>query len=170
MCALGAISISCVTQATDEELSEMCDNLVNLRGEVPNPSVETITSNISVKFDEETKRLAASRSAEEESLKEEMETRLEAAKTDAEKSEIREEYKARLEEVTTAHAPKMAAIRAQKSEVIQNAKNRAEENEALWTEAVNDCISKSKKEGVPQRVARCRIQAQTTDKYWNGCR
>ena len=171
VCAmLGVSALACVTQATDDELNEMCDNLVDLRGEIPNPSVETITGDISMKFDKQTKQLEASRTQEQNMLNKEMQEKLEAAKTDDEKDEIRKEYKERIEEVSSQHAPRMAAINAEKSEALEGAKKTAAENRSLWTEAVGQCVADAKKEGVSQKIARCRIQAKTTDKYWNGCR
>ncbi len=167
---LGIFAVSCVTQATDEEISSMCDNLVQLRGEVSNPSAETVISDIEVRFDKQTKQLEENRMREQKALNDELKAKLDAAEDDAEKEKLKAEYDTKLKEMSAKHEPAIAAMAAQKQDAVNAAKQQAEENRAVWNEAVNQCVTQAKKEGVSQKVARCRIHADTTDKYWNACR
>ena len=171
VCAsLGVLLVSCVTPATDDEIESMCNNLVQLRGEIPNPNLETIVSNITVRFDQEKKRLEESNKRRQEALKAEIRDKLNAAKKEKEKTEIKREYEAKLHEMASKHQPKVAAMNDRKSGAVAGAKKKAEVARSEWDYAVNECVAQAKKEGVGQEVARCRIQAKTTDKYWNGCR
>lgn len=167
---MGVLMVSCVTKATDDEISTMCDNLVQLRGEISNPSAETLISDIEVRFDKETKALEERRMQEQAALNEELQAKLEAAESEEEKTQIKEEYAAKLQAVSAKHEPGIAAMNAKKKEAVAEAKQQAEENKAAWNEAVEECTSQAKQEAVSQKVARCRAQAETTDKYWNGCR
>ena len=54
--------------------------------------------------------------------------------------------------------------------MIAEAKKEADDSRQAWTLAVDECVTKARKEGVSQELAKCRIVAQTADKYWNGCR
>ena len=171
MCGwIGMLVSACVTKATEDELEIMCDNLVKLRGEISKPSSATIESDISVKFTEETKKLQESQMSAENSLNDEMQTKLEAAQNDEEKVEIQKEYAAKMEALKAKLKPELEAMNTQKQAAIEEAKEEAEANEAAWRTAVDECLTDAKKESVSQEVARCRIQATTTDKYWNGCR
>jgi hypothetical protein len=167
---IGAMASSCVTPATEDELTSMCDNLVQLRGEISNPSVETIVSDVAVRFDAETKKLEESRMREQKVLNDELQAKLDAAENEEEKTKLREEYSALLKDVAAKHEPGITAMNAKKKEAVADAKRQAQENQAAWNEAVNECVAQAQKEGVGQKVARCRMQAENTDKYWNGCR
>ena len=162
--------MSCTTSATDEEIAAMCDNLVQLRGEVSNPSVETLISDIEVRFDKQQKQLEESRMREQRVLNEELQTKLEAAGKDEDKEALKAEYAVKIKEISANHAPGIAAMDAQKKEAVTSAKEQAQENKAAWDEAVNQCVTQARSEGVSQKVARCRINADSTDKYWNICR
>jgi len=171
MCVgLGWLTVSCVTKATDDEIETMCDNLVHLRGDVSRPSTEKIVSDIAMKFDEAAKQLKDDQLKAEEALEEEMQAELSEAKNDAEKTEIHKSYAAKLKKIEADQGPELAAVDTKKKEAVEAAKKKAEENRAAWESAVEACVTEAKKESVSQKVARCRIDAKTADKYWNGCR
>ena len=160
----------CVTKATDEELENMCDNLVKLRGEIPKPSSARIESDITMQFKEKAKELTQSQENRISSLTEEMNQKIEVAATDQEKATIQGEYGEKIEAVKAEIKPELEAMNAKKSEAIESAKSKVKESEAKWRTAVETCVADAKKESVSQKVARCRIDADSTDKYWNVCR
>jgi len=61
-------------------------------------------------------------------------------------------------------------VTTEKKDAVASAQKKAEENRTAWDEAVDQCVTQAKSEGVSQKVARCRIGADSTDKYWNICR
>jgi hypothetical protein len=167
---MGIWVMSCVTPATDEEIESMCNNLVELRGEISNPAVETMVSDIQVRFDKETSQLEANRTREQKMLNEDLQAKLDATDNEEEKAKLKEEYASKIQEVASKHEPGIAAMTAKKQEAVEEAKKQADQNRAAWNEAVTQCTTQAKNEGVSQEVARCRIQADSTDKYWNACR
>ena len=56
------------------------------------------------------------------------------------------------------------------NKAIDEAKKKAADNKVAFKAAVDECVAKSKQEGVSQKIAQCRITATSSDKYWNGCR
>jgi hypothetical protein len=167
---LGGLVTACVTPATEDEIQTMCDNLVQLRGEIENPSVETIVSHITVRLNEHRTQIQDTKTREKRMLDEEMQASLDEAEKDEDKEKIRKEFKAKIQALEAKYKPELEAIDAKKKEANAAAKKKAEENRAVWDEAVNECVTRAKKEGVSQQIANCRIQADSTDKYWNGCR
>lgn len=171
MCAiLGVWTMSCMTPASEDEVTSMCTNLVKLRGQVAEPNAETIVSDISMKYEQEAKSLNEDLARARRVLEDEMQTKLEEAKKDPGKEKIKAAYAAKLEALQTDHKPELAKVDAMKKEAIANAKKAAESNRAEWDNAVNECVEQARKEGVSQEIAQCRIKASSTDKYWNGCR
>ncbi len=167
---VSALVSACVTKATDDELQDMCDNLVKLRGEIKKPSSATFESDISMKFEKKTQMLKASQESEQRRLNDEMKKKLEAVTDEAEKANIMAEYEEKIAAVKADLAPEIASLNAKKSEEIESEKRKAEEGEAAWRLAVEACLNDAKRDAVSQKVAQCRIQADSTDKYWNICR
>lgn len=160
----------CITKATDEELESMCDNLVRLRGEIPKPSSAKIESDISMRFQEKAKTIEQNNQSEIQFLTEEMNEKIEAAATDKDKAAIQDEYEKQMNAVKARIKPELEAMTAKKSRALEEAKVKVKESEEEWHAAVETCIADAKKESVSQKLARCRIQANSTDKYWNVCR
>ncbi len=163
-------AMGCIPNATDAELTQMCENLINLRGEIDQTSEKELIANVEKRFTEEAVRLKDWKIKDLRGWDEELEARLSETNDNAEKAKLRAEYNQKKEVTASKHDPGIAALEGKKKEAIEAAKKQALENQAAFESAVAECAAQSKKEGVTQSVAQCRINAETTDKYWNGCR
>lgn len=166
----GAFTTGCVTKATDQEIQSMCENLVKLRGEVSTEPVEKLIAEVKESFLREEKRLQDWKARDLKGWDDELAAKLVEAADDAAKSALQAEY-AKKKEVTAAkHDPDIQELPEKMNAAVKEAEKKAEDNKAAFKAAVDECIGSSKKEGVSQKAAQCRINAQTTDKYWNSCR
>jgi len=167
---VGSIVVSCLPKASEEECRQMCENLVNLRGE---NNLVTVSDAISV--------VEKDYVMKEQSLKERMEQEITAwdnemndkitgVEKETDKAEIKKEYKKKKAEVKKRYKPQIEKLGPSKKEAINEAKEKAAASENEVKIAVDQCAEKAVKEGTTQKVAQCRINATTSDKYWNGCR
>lgn len=163
-------TMGCIPNATDAELTQMCENLTNLRGEIDQSSEKELIANVEKRFEEEAVRLKDWKIRDLRGWDEELEARLSETDDKDEKARLKAEYEKKKEVTASKHDPGIAALEGKKQEAVEAAKQKALDNQAAFETAVADCVEKSRQEGVTQPVAQCRISAQTTDKYWNGCR
>jgi colicin import membrane protein len=156
--------------ATDDEITKMCDSLVRLRGEVDGSSAEELAKTTKERIDREEKRLKDWKARDMKGWDDELAAKLAATEDEEEKKKIQEEYTKKKEVSASKHDPGIAAIAEKRKTAMEEAKKKAAENKAAWDAAVSECVAQAKKEGVSQKVAQCRITAQSTDEYWNKCR
>ena len=60
-------------------------------------------------------------------------------------------------------------LKTDKKTDIEEAKGKAAESADEVRTVVDECVSKSRADGMSQKMALCRGNAQTIDTYWNGC-
>ncbi|MCP4606160.1 MAG: hypothetical protein GY847_37545 [Proteobacteria bacterium] len=167
---IGICTTSCLPDATDEEIKQMCGKLVELRGEV---DVVTVTDAVTVVKKEYTQKQQELEKKQAEALKyweQENEETLSKASTDAEKKKIEEEIAKGKEEIITKYKVKLENLNPLQNTEIKKVTVSAQRSQADWEEAVGKCVTSSKAEGVKQSIAQCRIAAMSVDKYWNACR
>lgn len=167
---VGALSASCISKATEDEVKQMCENLVRLRGEV---ELVTVSDAITVVEEDYKRRRQQLDTMKEQDIKDwddELSAKLADAENEDEKAKLRKEYAERQKEVIARYEPQIVELEPSKKEAMERAKQRAKDSEMAWVSEVDRCVSSALEEGVNQTVAQCRITAESTDKYWNGCR
>jgi hypothetical protein len=163
----------CVPAASDQEIAQMCENLVKLRGEVDLTPLEQRL----VKIDEEfagrkadiEKRFASAL----EAVARETEARiaeLGGKATPEERDKIEQDGAARKAEAKVQQADALSKLDPDREARVADAKAKSEKEEAAAAEKIAECTKKAKDEGVSQALAKCRAEADSTDKYWNRCR
>ncbi len=196
----GVVATSCVPQATDEELNQMCENLVKLRGKIELKPADALVTKIETDFADKKKRLGERQERDLKNwddelaakLKELEEKEAKAKEEDkgkkkkkkkgkkdeaeeeedfaAQKKKLEEDYASRKEATKKKYAEELKKIGPEKDKAVADAKKKAGEAVGKKKEAVDKCVADAKKEGVFQEVAQCRIKATSTDQYWNVCR
>ena len=164
------LAVGCVPNATDAELNQMCEILVELRGEVDRSSEKELIAAVEERFKKEAIRLKDWKARDLKGWDDELAAKLKEVEKEEEKTALTEEYAKKKETTASKHDPGIAALGGKKKEAIAEAKKAAVENQKAWDQAVAECTDAAKKEGVSQAVAQCRIKADSTDKYWNACR
>ncbi len=161
---------SCVAPATDQEITAMCENLVKLRREVNMDSLEKLTKDVNEQYAREEIRLKEWKERDLKGWDDELQTKLSSMTNEKEKSALTEEYKKKKEITAGQHDPGINELPGKLAEALEEAKRKAADNKAAFDAAVKACFDQSKREGVSQKSAQCRIKAETPDKYWNACR
>jgi hypothetical protein len=166
----GGVTLGCIPEATEQEMKAMCENLVKLRGEIDLSDEAELIAEVEEEFKREAKRLKDWKERDLKGWDDELTAKLKALTDDAEKESLKAEYEKKKQITASKHDPGIAALDGKKKAAIDAAKKKAVENRGLYAKAVEECVSKAKKEGVSQKVATCRIKANSTDAYWNACR
>ncbi len=167
---VGLCAVACLPDATQQEMEQMCGKLIDLRGEV---EIVTVTDAVTVVKKEYQKRhqeLAGKQAGELETLGQENEEALAKAANDEEKAKIEKEMTAAKEAIIARYKPQIEQLKPQRDTAVKEVAQKAEQSKAKWEEAIAECVATSKKEGVMQKVAQCRVNAQSLDQYWNACR
>lgn len=185
---LGVFGASCTPDATEPELTAMCENLVDLRGEVPNFDLDEAIKEVEEDF--ATREKANKRAAvlEKEDWDAELEAGVKVLKAkmeaQAEDEDVEEEDKITEEDIQKLkdkiaakktdtdkrYAEKAKELPADKELGIKAAKEKVEKNKALFAKEVEECMVTARKEPVPQPLAKCRAEAKSTDQFWNVCK
>lgn len=168
--SFGLSCTACIPSATDEELGKMCENLIRIRGEIDASTIEEMTAAIKERFQREEKRLTDWKKRDLKGWDDEMNAKLEATEDVAEKAQIAADYAKKKQVTASKHDPGITALPKKMAAALEDAKKKVAANQSAWAAAVTSCVAEAKKEGVSQKVAQCRISADSTDKYWNGCR
>lgn len=166
----GVHSVACIEKASEEQVKQMCENLVKMRGEVDTSSAEERVAKVTEKFVREEKRLTDWMERDLQGWDDELNGKLAEAKDDGEKQKLTEEYANKKEATKAQHTPGIEELKPQKEAALKEAKAKAEEAKVEWSKAVDECLKGAAKEGTSREVAECRIGATTVDKYWNVCR
>ncbi len=166
----GLVGPGCVTEATEQEIQSMCENLVKIRGEVDLSSDAELIADVEASFKKEAKRLKDWKARDLKGWDDELAAKLKDIEDEEEKSKLKEEYEKKKQITASKHDPGIDGLGAKKLKAIEAAKKKALENQALFKKKTEECVAKAKKEGVSQKVAVCRIKAKTSDAYWNVCR
>jgi len=164
------IATSCAPAATDQELNDMCGNLVDLRSQKKIPTEEEVLSKVEKSFKSKEKNLKDWKNNDTKFLDNELKTKLEKLKSDKEKKALEEDYDKKKEIGTKKFDADTKALGQAKAEEIEEAKDTITKQVAKRAESVKKCVEEAKKEGINQTLAQCRIKAQSKDKYWNACK
>ena len=166
----GSMALGCMTQATDQEIQGMCENLIKLRGEIDMSEESVLIANVEEDFQREKKRLLEWKARDLKGWDDELDAKLKDIEDEEEKAKLTEEYNKKKEITASKHDPGIEALDGKKAAAIDAAKKKAVENRAAYQKAVEACAQQAKKESVSQKVAQCRIKAASADAYWNSCR
>jgi hypothetical protein len=159
-----------MTQATESELKGMCENLIELRGEIDLSEESVLVANVEEDFKKERKRLLDWKARDLKGWDDELAAELKNIEDDEEKKKLTEEYAKKKEITASRHDPGIDALDGKKTAAIEAAKKKVVENKAAFEKAVAECVTEAQKEGISQKMAQCRIKADSADKYWNSCR
>ena len=194
---LGILMISlgaCAPPATDQELNDMCVNLVKVRGEITVPDEADLNADIEADFQKRRKHLMDWKAREMKSWDDEMKRKLEilkeeeaagkkpagAAKPAAEGEEEAEESES-VKALRAGYAEKkkvgskqfdedLSALGPALKDALAGVKGMIAKKQEAYDSSVKQCIAESKAEKITQEVAQCRINAQSSDEYWNLCK
>ncbi len=169
-CFVGIVVISCIPAATDDEIGQMCENLVGLRAGAPLPLEKDLLAKVDEDFKARDKKLVDWRAKDLKGWDVELAAKLEKAETDEEKAKLNEDYTKKKEVTSKQFEPDFKALAPAKEAAIKDAKKKVVEAKAERDEEVKKCVAEAKNEGPSQQVAQCRIKAQSSDAYWNQCR
>jgi DNA anti-recombination protein RmuC len=167
--------ISCITKATEEETKQACKILLELRGEYDIVSVEDAVKDIEEDYkvketeilDQKAAALQLTNAEHEEKLAKIDEKDKDEA--DEEKKKLLEDIEKKKTETDENFAHLLERLKTDKENDITEAKEKAAESADEVKTAIDGCVSKSLADGMSQKMALCRANAQTIDKYWNGC-
>jgi hypothetical protein len=167
---MALFAVGCIPNATDDELKQMCENLVKLRGDIDNSSEAQLIAAEEERFKKEAIRLEDWKARDLKGWDDELQAKLAGVEKEEEKEALQAEYAKKKAITASKHDPGIAALDGKKKQAIEAAKKKAVENQAAWDGAVRDCTEKARQEGVSQKMAQCRITASSVDQYWNACR
>jgi colicin import membrane protein len=166
-----ALLSSCAPAATDAELTQMCENLVQLRGEIDDTTAEERTAKVEEEFAEREKIHHEQQEAALRGVDGALKGKLEEAGDDEEaKQKLEAEHKETRAGLEKEGADLLAELKAEKEKALAAARQKAADAAAERDEAIKKCKEEATAEGVNQTVAQCRIKAESTDAYWNQCR
>lgn len=184
----GFLVISCFPEATEDEIKQMCANLSKLRGESALKPVSELTAEINRRFEDRKTRFENRQARDLKALDDELAAKLKEldeaeaekpkkkAKGDEEepaleekKKSLQEEYEEKKNKVKARFAGLLKDLAPQKEEALEKAKKKHEKDKVEAEKASQKCIEDAKKQGVKQKLAQCRINADSVDKYWNIC-
>jgi hypothetical protein len=160
----------CVPSATDDELKQMCENLVKLRGDIDDSSEKALIAAEEERFKKEAIRLKDWKARDLKGWDDELAAKLAEVEKEEDKEALKAEYEKKKAVTASKHDPGIAALDGKKKQAIEDAKKKFIENQAARDGAIRDCVDTAKTEGINQKVAKCRIGATSTDQYWNACR
>ena len=169
-CFVGTVVVSCVPAATDGEIGQMCENLVGLRADGPLPVEKDLLARVDEDFKTREKKLVDWRAKDLKGWDVELAAKLEKAETDEEKAKLNEDYTKKKEVTSKQFEPDFQALGPAKEAAVKDAKKKVVDEKAGRDEEVKRCVAEAKNEGPSQKVAQCRIKAQSVDAYWNQCR
>lgn len=166
----GALVSACVTEATEKEYKDMCENLVRLRGKIDTTPLDEVIARIEKEYQNRAKIIKEQLDREVMAWDELFKADLSSAKDEKEKEKLLQEDEEFRASAKRKYAEQLEELNPRKQKDVRRAKERAEEAQLDWAEAVDQCLSTSQQERIPQKTAQCRISAETTDMYWNTCR
>ncbi|HUT76249.1 MAG TPA: hypothetical protein VM285_01090 [Polyangia bacterium] len=169
---LAALLAGCLPAATDQEIARMCENLVKLRGEVDLVPIDKRISEIDEEMAARKADIEKSNASTLAGLSADLQAKLAelGEKATAEdRAKVEQENAAKTTEAEAQKAEALARIEPDREARVVDARKKAEEARASAAASIEECTKKAKDEGVTQKLAECRIQAGTTDKYWNLC-
>lgn len=187
----GALCTSCTPDATEQELKAMCENLVELRGEVKLIKLDEAIAEVEEDFAQREKNNKRAAEMEKEDWDVELEAKLKEmrAAMDAGASEdededeeeeekpteediqaLKEKYEAKKVETDKRYAERAKEFGPDKELGLKAVREKAEKAKAVFDKAVDECLAEAKQEAVTQPVAQCRAKATSRDEYWNKCR
>jgi hypothetical protein len=173
---VAALAVSCVTQATDQEIGEMCKTLVGLRGEVDTKSLDELTARIEDDYAQRAKRMEGSKAREIEMWDKELAAKLKEAEGAEEKpgeeelKQLKDDFAKKKADVEARYADEVKKLGPSKKAALEEAAKKVDKAQAEFDQAVAECVAEAAKEGVAQQIAQCRAKATSTDQYWNQCR
>jgi hypothetical protein len=170
---LATLLTGCLPAATDQDIAKMCENLVKLRGEVDLTPIEERIAGIEGELAAKKANLGKRHAATLERLGADLQAKLaelgETA-TPEDRAKVEQENAAQKAEADKQQAEALARIEPDREARVAEARKQAEAASASAAAAIDECAKKAKADGVTRKLAECRIQAETTDKYWNLCR
>jgi hypothetical protein len=155
----------------------MCENLEKLRDKIDTSTEQELLKRVEEKFAREKKRLEDWKARDLKGWDDELAAKVaelegneEIEDKEVEKKKLVEEYDKKKEATAKQHDPGIEALGPEKTKAIEEAKKKAVSNKTKWDEAIKECIATALKEKTTQSLAQCRIQATSTDQFWNICR
>ncbi len=167
---IGSLALSCLPKASEEDCNKMCENLLNLRGEIDTSTEKERIAKVEAQFQKEEKRLTDWMAKDLKGWDDELNAKLAQLKKNKEKKSLEEEYAQKKEVTRQQHLPGINDLKPKKEAAIKKAKEDAAASSATWKKALDECVAEALKEGTPKKIADCRIAATGTDQYWNTCR
>ena len=166
---IAAAAVACDSPATDAELTAMCENLMALKSEGNIPTEAELIAKVEEDFEAREKKLLDWKAKDLAGWDKELEAKLEKAESDEEKKTLEEEYAKKKKVTAEQFEPDIAKLVPDKKAAIEAARQKVVDLKAEADAELAKCIEDGRKEGINQRVAKCRAEAKTTDKYWNFC-
>jgi hypothetical protein len=176
--SLVLFAAGCGSSATDEELTQMCSNLVKVRGEVSVPDEAKLLADIEADFQKKEAEMLAWKKRDMDSWDDELKEKIAALtdkddKTDSDTqtpAQLKAEYAKKKEIGARQFDDDLAKLPILKKEALANARQNVADKQMKVNDCIKTCIDDAKKEGVSQKLAQCRIAAKDKDTYWNKCR
>jgi hypothetical protein len=170
MICMGGLAMACMPDATPEEMNQMCQNLVELRGEVELVTVSDAVSSVKEDFAEKEANLKTRQQKAIEGITVRKTEALTQAADDEDKKKLEEEFAGQVVASNEKYEAEIKGLEPRLAEEEKEATTQANASRAKWDGLVDECVATSQKEGVKQKTAQCRIAAKSSDEYWNSCR
>ena len=173
----------CMANATNEEISQMCENLVGMRSKGTGINEASALAKLEKDFAGRKEQIQIEIKSEQRQWDDELQAKLEAIGADLtdkekeekaeelaeEKKKLEEEFQAQKDDIATKRAKDIENLGPAKQKAIEAVKAKAAKLKTKMTEEISKCVEEARTKGVSQKMAQCRINAQTTDEYWNIC-
>ena len=163
---------ACVPDATEQEKTAMCKNLVNLRSGGEPKSEAELVKDVKDDFVKRKKHLEDWKARDLKGWDDELASKLKKLtddKKEEESAKLKEDYAKKKKITVEQFEPDIAKLGPEEVKAIEMAKKKAVALKQERQAKVKECLDKAATEGVNQKVAQCRANAKTVDKYWNIC-
>lgn len=177
----------CFPAANDDELSQMCENLIRVRAEIRVPVESELIAEIEADYTRRKEHLVNWKAREMKSWDDELDARIKAlppagkapkkaaATTDGEeapptRASLEAEYAKKKQIGAEQFDSDIEALAPAKDLAMKAAREKVESKTAEFAAAKKDCLDKARSTKVTRAQAQCRIKARDPDTYWNKCR
>lgn len=170
---LAASLSGCLPKATDQEIEQMCENLVKLRGGADLTPLEERIARIDKELEARKGDIEKRYETEAEALARNLEGRLAELGEDAteeEQAAIEESDAERKAEAARNRDEALEHLGSDREQRVAEAGKRLEQGRSKAAAGIRECADEARAVGVTQKLAQCRIEATSTDQYWNLCR
>jgi hypothetical protein len=159
----------CMADAAPEEIQKMCENFARLNGVDKVPTKATLAADVDQMFSQLEKDAKVARDEQVKLWENDLKVQLAAAKDDAAKASLQSLMDERKKQADEKLQLDLAAFTPRRAEELAKVDALIKAAKAELEGQIKKCTDKANAEKVSQKVAQCRIDAKTIDKFTTMC-